>query len=62
MEEMESKILETIKENEGEEGTTTGVISEVLGIDEDKVTYSLQRLYRKDLIYEPIVGRFKYLG
>jgi len=61
-EEAEKIVLQVIKENEGDEGSSWDVITEecaVSGLDADTVEEVLNALMDKGLIYEPVLGTIK---
>ena len=61
-EEAEEIVLETIKENEGDDGVSWDLITktcEKKGLDEARVDETLNALMDKGLIYEPVLGTIK---
>jgi len=61
-EEIEKKVLETIRSVEGEEGAPWDDITEECnknGLDKDSIEEALNSLMDKGLIYEPILGTIK---
>jgi len=61
-EEAEKIVLQVIKENEGDEGSSWDVITEecaTSGLDADTVEEVLNTLMDKGLIYEPVLGTIK---
>lgn len=56
------KVLEAIKETEGIDGTTIETISEEAELEMEEVRETVEKLREGLKVYEPIEGRFKYLG